>query len=89
MKTYYRRGLFDLAAQIGKKSFDGAIAELDCLSEDFYKVSALIMQLLRDDLTIASDKASEKGKKSRIIKKPLKFQSERSKSFYYFLKKYK
>ncbi len=89
MKTYYRRGLFDLAAQIGKKSFDGAIAELDCLSEDFYKDSALIMQLLRDDLTIASDKASEKGKKSRIIKKPLKFQSERSKSFYYFLKKYK
>lgn len=34
------------------KAFDDAIAELDTLNEDSYKDSTLIMQLLRDNLTL-------------------------------------
>merc|ERR1712137_1220633 len=40
------------ACQLAKKAFDDAIAELDTLSEDSYKDSTLIMQLLRDNLTL-------------------------------------
>ena len=35
------------------KAFDDAIAELDTLKEDSYKDSTLIMQLLRDNLTVS------------------------------------
>jgi len=35
---------------MAKTSFDEAIAELDTLSEESYKDSTLIMQLLRDNL---------------------------------------
>ncbi len=34
------------------QAFDEAIAELDTLNEDCYKDSTLIMQLLRDNLTL-------------------------------------
>jgi hypothetical protein len=34
------------------QAFDDAIAELDTLNEDSYKDSTLIMQLLRDNLTV-------------------------------------
>lgn len=40
------------ACQLAKKAFDNAIAELDSLPEDSYKDSTLIMQLLRDNLTL-------------------------------------
>ncbi|XP_045899909.1 14-3-3 protein zeta-like [Micropterus dolomieu] len=40
------------ACQLAKGAFDDAIAELDTLSEDSYKDSTLIMQLLRDNLTL-------------------------------------
>lgn len=40
------------ACQLAKKAFDDAIAELDQLNEDVYKDSTLIMQLLRDNLTL-------------------------------------
>lgn len=40
------------ACQLAKQAFDDAIAELDVLSEDSYKDSTLIMQLLRDNLTL-------------------------------------
>ena len=40
------------ACQLAKKAFDDAIAELDTLKEDSYKDSTLIMQLLRDNLTL-------------------------------------
>ena len=42
------------------QAFDDAIAELDTLNEDSYKDSTLIMQLLRDNLTLwTSDTAGE------------------------------
>ncbi|XP_033496821.1 14-3-3 protein zeta-like [Epinephelus lanceolatus] len=40
------------ACALAKSAFDEAIAELDSLSEDSYKDSTLIMQLLRDNLTL-------------------------------------
>jgi len=42
----------DIACSLAKNAFDDAIAELDTLSEDSYKDSTLIMQLLRDNLTL-------------------------------------
>jgi len=42
----------DRACQLAKQAFDDAIAELDTLDEDSYKDSTLIMQLLRDNLTL-------------------------------------
>ena len=42
------------------QAFDEAIAELDTLNEDSYKDSTLIMQLLRDNLTLwTSDAATD------------------------------
>lgn len=42
----------DQACSLAKNAFDEAITELDTLSEDSYKDSTLIMQLLRDNLTL-------------------------------------
>lgn len=50
------------ACQLAKTAFDDAIAELDTLNEDSYKDSTLIMQLLRDNLTLwTSDTAGDEG----------------------------
>ncbi|KAJ2512737.1 14-3-3-like protein GF14 mu [Coemansia sp. RSA 1939] len=40
------------ACKLAKNAFDDAISELDNLSEESYKDSTLIMQLLRDNLTL-------------------------------------
>lgn len=42
----------DRACHLAKSAFDDAIAELDSLSEESYRDSTLIMQLLRDNLTL-------------------------------------
>lgn len=42
----------DKACNLAKSSFDEAISAIDNLSEDSYKDSTLIMQLLRDNLTL-------------------------------------
>jgi len=47
------------ACRLAKEAFDDAIAELDALAEESYKDSTLIMQLLRDNLTLwTSDTAA-------------------------------
>lgn len=53
------------ACDLAKKAFDDAIAELDTLNEDSYKDSTLIMQLLRDNLTLwKSDQDGEEMEES-------------------------
>jgi len=48
------------ACKLARQSFEDAIAELDNVSEDSYKDSTLIMQLLRDNLTLwTSDEAEQ------------------------------
>jgi 14-3-3 protein beta/theta/zeta len=48
------------ACTLAKQAFDDAIAELDTLNEESYKDSTLIMQLLRDNLTLwTSDTGDE------------------------------
>uniref|UniRef100_A0A493U3F4 Tyrosine 3-monooxygenase/tryptophan 5-monooxygenase activation protein gamma n=1 Tax=Anas platyrhynchos platyrhynchos TaxID=8840 RepID=A0A493U3F4_ANAPP len=50
------------ACHLAKTAFDDAIAELDTLNEDSYKDSTLIMQLLRDNLTLwTSDQQDDDG----------------------------
>lgn len=52
------------ACELARKAFDEAIAELDSLKEESYKDSTLIMQLLRDNLTLwtsESDQQQEGG----------------------------
>jgi len=46
------------ACHLAKQAFDDAIAELDSLNEDSYKDSTLIMQLLRDNLTLWTSDAN-------------------------------
>jgi len=49
---YEVQGKSDDACDLAKQAFDDAIAELDTLDEESYKDSTLIMQLLRDNLTL-------------------------------------
>merc|ERR1719266_1796514 len=51
----------DKACQPAKQAFDDAIAELDTLNEDSYKDSTLIMQLLRDNLTLWTSDTTGEG----------------------------
>lgn len=49
----------DEACSLAKKAFDEAISELDNLKEDSYKDSTLIMQLLRDNLTLWTSESGD------------------------------
>merc|ERR1712184_150709 len=42
----------DEACKMARSAFEDAIADLDNVAEDSYKDSTLIMQLLRDNLTL-------------------------------------
>ncbi|CAM0142320.1 unnamed protein product [Umbelopsis sp. WA50703] len=53
----------DRACHLAKQAFDDAIAELDTLSEESYKDSTLIMQLLRDNLTLWTSDLQEDAEK--------------------------
>ncbi|KAF8408198.1 hypothetical protein HHK36_007340 [Tetracentron sinense] len=52
---------YKMACHLAKQAFDEAIAELDTLNEDSYKDSTLIMQLLRDNLTLWTSDLPEDG----------------------------
>ncbi|XP_020601572.1 14-3-3 protein zeta-like [Orbicella faveolata] len=47
------------ACKLAKEAFDEAIADLDSVEEDSYKDSTLIMQLLRDNLTLWQSDAGD------------------------------
>lgn len=49
------------ACELAKCAFDDAIAELDQLQEDSYKDATLIMQLLRDNLTLWTSDAEDES----------------------------
>ena len=50
----------DRACEIAKEAFDSAIEKLNTLNDSSYKDSTLIIQLLRDNLTLwTSEKAEE------------------------------
>ena len=49
------------ACHLAKQAFDEAIAELDTLGEESYKDSTLIMQLLRDNLTLWTSDMADGG----------------------------
>ena len=51
----------DRACHLAKQAFDDAIAELDSLSVESYRDSTLIMQLLRDNLTLWTSSDSGEG----------------------------
>lgn len=53
--------LFTRACHLAKQAFDEAISELDSLNEESYKDSTLIMQLLRDNLTLWTSDIAEEG----------------------------
>lgn len=55
-----------LACTLAKQAFDDAIAELDSLNEDSYKDSTLIMQLLRDNLTLWTSDMPEDEEEERM-----------------------
>lgn len=48
--------------RLARAAFDEAIAELDTLNEESYKDSTLIMQLLRDNLTLWTSDMQGDGK---------------------------
>lgn len=47
------------ACSLAKQAFDDALAEIDSLSEESYKDSTLIMQLLRDNLSLWTSDVQE------------------------------
>ncbi|XXG40442.1 hypothetical protein AAC387_Pa01g1157 [Persea americana] len=51
----------DRACSLAKQAFDEAISELDTLGEESYKDSTLIMQLLRDNLTLWTSDMQDDG----------------------------
>ncbi|GFY98416.1 general regulatory factor 12 [Actinidia rufa] len=68
------------ACHLAKQAFDEAIAELDTLSEESYKDSTLIMQLLRDNLTLWTSDLPEDGGEDNIKHEPKAAEPEVSAS---------
>ncbi|KAK7926054.1 hypothetical protein WMY93_008364 [Mugilogobius chulae] len=60
----------DRACRLAKQAFDDAIAELESLNEDSYKDSTLIMQLLRDNLTLWTSDMQGDGKDVGFEQRP-------------------
>jgi 14-3-3 protein epsilon len=62
----------DRACHLAKQAFDDAIAELDSLSEESYRDSTLIMQLLRDNLTLWTSSDNAEGEAAAGTAEPAK-----------------
>ena len=62
--------LYFRACHLAKQAFDEAISELDTLNEESYKDSTLIMQLLRDNLTLWTSDIPEDGGNRWILNGP-------------------
>ncbi|KAF4340943.1 tyrosine 3-monooxygenase tryptophan 5-monooxygenase [Fusarium beomiforme] len=69
----------DRACHLAKQAFDDAIAELDSLSEESYRDSTLIMQLLRDNLTLWTSSDSAEGEPAGAADAPKKEEGETAK----------
>ncbi|KAM7277670.1 hypothetical protein ACFE04_004804 [Oxalis oulophora] len=54
------------ACHLAKQAFDDAIGELDTLNEESYKDSTLIMQLLRDNLTLWTSDITDDGEDQKM-----------------------
>ncbi|GMH12121.1 hypothetical protein Nepgr_013962 [Nepenthes gracilis] len=55
------------ACHLAKQAFDEAISELDSLNEESYKDSTLIMQLLKDNLTLWTSDIPEDGEEAQKL----------------------
>ena len=55
------------ACRLAKTAFDEAMGDLENLEGDTYKDSTLIMQLLRDNLTLWTSDMQGDGKKKQIL----------------------
>ncbi|KAK8606689.1 hypothetical protein V6N13_052454 [Hibiscus sabdariffa] len=60
----------DRACNLAKQAFDEAISELDTLGEESYKDSTLIMQLLRDNLTLWTSDITDEADEIKEASKP-------------------
>ncbi|KAH7137156.1 14-3-3 family protein [Dactylonectria estremocensis] len=69
----------DRACHLAKQAFDDAIAELDSLSEESYRDSTLIMQLLRDNLTLWTSSDSAEADATGAADAPKKEEGEADK----------
>ncbi|KAL3654295.1 Growth-regulating factor 12 [Castilleja foliolosa] len=69
------------ACHLAKQAFDEAISELDTLSEESYKDSTLIMQLLRDNLTLWTSDLPEDGEENIKVEESKPEKTEELMSF--------
>ncbi|PRQ37294.1 putative 14-3-3 protein [Rosa chinensis] len=81
------------ACHLAKQAFDEAISELDTLYEESYKGSTLIMELLRDNLTLWTSDIPENGGNYKLSTLPCASVSEEFVSspvfiFFFFLSFY-
>ncbi|XP_021364785.1 14-3-3 protein epsilon-like isoform X1 [Mizuhopecten yessoensis] len=70
----------DRACSVAKTAFDDAIQELDSLNEESYKDSTLIMQLLRDNLTLWTADMSVKDGDEQAVQRPEDIEGEQEES---------
>lgn len=61
---------------MAKQAFDDAVADLETLSEDSYKDSTLIMQLLRDNLTLWTDLSEAPAQQEEQEQQPAETKAE-------------
>ncbi len=58
------------ACNVAKEAFDNALSELDNLKDESYKDSTLILQLIRDNLTLWTSDSEAEGEKVEDLEEP-------------------